>query len=503
MKSSTPASFAMTAGGDGVVARHHHGADPHLAELLEPLAHSRLHGVLEVDDAQRLRRAAVLGRDHERRATEPGDGVDLVHELDRDGAASLLHPAPDRVGRALADAAALEVEAAHPGLRGEGHQLGTGDVTRGNAVPLLGERQDRASLGRLVGQARQQRGLGELALVDPGSGAQLGGLAGAVGDRAGLVEQQRVHVAGCLDRATAHGEHVAPHEAVHPGDADRGEQPADRRRDEAHQQRDEHHDRLLGVGVDGERLEAHRREQEDDRETGEQDVERDLVGRLLALGSLDERDHPVDERLARSGGDAHDDLVGEHPGAAGDRGPVAAGLADHGSRLAGDRRLVDARDPLHDVAVARDDLAGHDDDLVTDVELRPGHLLERSVGVAGGSPSSRTRVLRSVSAWALPRPFRNRLGEVREQHREPEERGHEPGEDVLLRARRAEVLDEQDRREHAADLDDEHHRVAHHVARVQLDEAVERGSPQDRAVEHRGARADPVGLGLAGRDRRE
>ena len=65
-------------------------------------------------------------------------------------------------------------------------------------------------------------------------------------------------------------------------------------------------------------------------------------GRLLTLGALDEGDHPVEERLARPGGDADDDLVGEHPGAAGDRRAVAAGLADDRRRLAGDRRLVDA-----------------------------------------------------------------------------------------------------------------------------------------------------------------
>jgi hypothetical protein len=37
---------------------------------------------------------------------------------------------------------------------------------------------------------------------------------------------------------------------------------------------------------------------EDQRHAGEQDVERDLVGGLLALGTLDERDHAVDEGRA-------------------------------------------------------------------------------------------------------------------------------------------------------------------------------------------------------------
>ncbi len=41
------------------------------------------------------------------------------------------------------------------------------------------------------------------------------------------------------------------------------------------------------------------RDQEHDRERGEQHGERDLVRRALAGGALDERDHPVDERVAR------------------------------------------------------------------------------------------------------------------------------------------------------------------------------------------------------------
>ena len=78
-----------------------------------------------------------------------------------------------------------------------------------------------------------------------------------------------------------------------PGDADRGEQRADRRRDEAHEERDEHDDRLRGAGVVGERLQRHDRDQEDERQTGEQDVERDLVRCLLPRRRL---------RRARSSG---------------------------------------------------------------------------------------------------------------------------------------------------------------------------------------------------------
>ena len=65
------------------------------------------------------------------------------------------------------------------------------------------------------------------------------------------------------------------------------------------------------AAVDGERLEGHHGQQEHDREPREQDGERDLVGRLLTAGALHQRDHPVDEGLARVRGDPHDQPVGE------------------------------------------------------------------------------------------------------------------------------------------------------------------------------------------------
>ena len=142
------------------------------------------------------------------------------------------------------------------------------------------------------------------------------------------------------------------------------------------------------------------------RQPDQQDVQRDLVGRLLARGALDQRDHAIEERLARIGGDAHDDAVGQHLGAAGDRRAIAAALADDRRRLAGDGRLVDRGDALDDLAVAGDELAGLDDHQVALAQRRRRDRLL----ACRRSPSTRRRavvslrILRSVSAWALPRP---------------------------------------------------------------------------------------------------
>ena len=101
--------------------------------------------------------------------------------------------------------------------------------------------------GRLVGERGELRDLGELALLDAVDREELGGLPVAERDRAGLVEQEHVDVAGGLDRAAGHREHVALDEPVHAGDADRREERADRRRDQRDEQRDQ--DGLREVGV--------------------------------------------------------------------------------------------------------------------------------------------------------------------------------------------------------------------------------------------------------------
>ena len=294
-KSSTPASSAIASRGERVVAGDHHRADPHRPELREALAHPLLDDVLEVDDAERASR-----RSRRRAASRPRRATRSTIASSSAGTEPprVLDPAPDRVGGALADRAPVEVDAAHPRLGRERDERAFGDVPLAQPVALLREDDDRAPFRRLVGEARELRRVGELALVDARQRQELGRLAVAERDRAGLVEQQRRAVARRLDRASREREHVAADEPVHAGDPDRREQAADRRRDQGDEQRDEHDHLLLGARVDRERLQGDDGEQEDDRQPGEQDVERDLVRRLLPLGALDERDHPVEEALA-------------------------------------------------------------------------------------------------------------------------------------------------------------------------------------------------------------
>ena len=95
-----------------------------------------------------------------------------------------------------------------------------------------------------------------------------------------------------------------------------------------------------------------------------------------------------------------DEPVREQARAAGHGRAVAAGLADHGRGLAGDRRLVDRADALDHLAVGGDHLARLDDHDVAAPQLRRGHLARRRCSRA----SVVVRVARSAFACALPRP---------------------------------------------------------------------------------------------------
>ena len=183
--------------------------------------------------------------DHQRRRALPRRLVDDPADRRGPRAALGLDEAPDRVRRALAQAAALEVDAADARL---GRELvkrvrETREVAAAQLESLLGEHHDRPALRRLVGERRELGDVREVLLRDARGRVERRGLPVAERDGAGLVEQQHVDVAGRLDRAAGGGDDVGPHHAVHARDADGGQQAADRGRDQADEQRHQHHDR--------------------------------------------------------------------------------------------------------------------------------------------------------------------------------------------------------------------------------------------------------------------
>ena len=105
-------------------------------------------------------------------------------------------------------------------------------------------------------------------------------------------------------------------------------------------------------------------------------------------------------------------------------------------------------------------------------------LLERPSGRRRWAVVS-ARVLRSASACALPRPSAIASAKLAKSDGEPEPDRDQPGEDARVGERDAGDED-------AAELDDEHDRVAGHAARVELAEAVGRRPAKDRRLEDGG-----------------
>ena len=174
------------------------------------------------------------------------------------------------------------------------------EVALADVEALLGQHDDGAALGGLVGQRGQLGRVGDLLLGVATDGEEVRRHPVAHGDGAGLVQQQCLHVAGGLDGPAAHGQDVLLDEPVHAGDADGGEQGADGGRDQADQQRDQDDHRDGAPGVVAEGLQGHDDRNEDDGQDGEQDGERDLVGGLLPVGAFDQGDHAIEEGVARA-----------------------------------------------------------------------------------------------------------------------------------------------------------------------------------------------------------
>ena len=288
-----------------------------------------------------------------------------------------------------------------------GTKVGVGQFVQlapAQAVFFLGQHDNAAAFRRFVGERRELRGFGHRFLRHARRGKEFRGLAIAERDRAGLVEQQHIHVAGGFDRASAHREHVLLHETIDARDADGAQQAANGRRNEADEQRDEHRDREIDAAVDAERLHRHEHDEEDDRQRGEQDGQRDFVRRLLAFRAFDQADHAIEEGLAGIRGDADFDHVGKHARAAGDRAAIAAGFADDRRGFAGDGRFVHGRRAFDDLAVAGDELAGFHDNEIAFAQLARRALPRVAPSLRKRFAFVSVRALRNVSAWALPRP---------------------------------------------------------------------------------------------------
>ncbi len=422
--------------------------------------------------------AGLVGH-HQGRAAGAGDALHVRgHGLGKTSAREGRH----RCGCSLSQVASGgKIDSAHARLGGERMEDGTRkDGIRHRVSASGGQVHDAAPLRSLVGKRAQKRRQRQVGLVHAGSRMEIHRLPVAHGDGACLVQQQHVHVARGFHRPARGGQDVSLGEPVDSRDTDGRKQSSDGGRDQAHQQADKNRHRNVDPHPFGQRVEGPNHQEKDQREGRKQDGKGDFVGRLLALGAFDQGDHAVHEPFARIGRHADHQPIGKHGGAARDSRSVATGLADHRCGFAGDGRFVYRRGTFHHLAVGGNGLARHDHHQIVLAQRLGRHLLQF---VARPHPESRDALARFAQGvcLGLASTFRHRLGEVGEQHGEPEPRRDLRGETQRLVSigQKEQIQRHQDRSHRRG----EHHRIAPEDVGLEFDHALPESRSEDVLVE--------------------
>ena len=161
-------------------------------------------------------------------------------------------------------------------------------------------------------------------------------------------------------------------------------------------------------GINAERLQRDADEQEDERQRGEQNRQRDFVRRLLTARAFDQSNHAVEKAAALFHRNPNDNAVAQDARAAGDGAAVAAAFANDRSGFAGDGSFIDAGDSFDHIAVRGNHIARLANDEVVLLQDRCGDFFLTAVVQA-----ARHRVLAgSCAGWRpalcrdLPRQLR-------------------------------------------------------------------------------------------------
>ena len=166
---------------------------------------------------------------------------------------------------------------------------------------------------------------------------------------------------------------------------------------------------------------------------------------------------------------------------------VAARLAEHGRGLTGDGALVDGGHAFDDFAIGRNGLLGFDQEAVApaqavcrdDVEATGTATVLEALCLDFATRRTQRRSLRLATALG------HGLGEVREQHREPQ-----PGSYGEHEPRLPEITPDADgghetenRRQQAGDVHHEHHGISDLYARVELAQSIHDPAADDRTAQ--------------------
>ncbi|MEH2595320.1 hypothetical protein V1278_002233 [Bradyrhizobium sp. AZCC 1577] len=170
--------------------------------------------------------------------------------------------------------------------------------------------------------------------------------------------------------------------------------------------------------------------------------------------------------------------------AAGHRRPVTTGFADYRRRFTRYRRLVHRSYTLDHFAIGGDVVAGLDQDDVTHLQAGAGNQTIVLAGtfqqfcLALGAGLLQRQSLRLAAA------FGNGLGEIGEQHGEPQPQDDLEREGEVLAAGH-QIAQEYHGRERGHDFDHEHHGVLHHQPRIEFCKGRPDCRQHDARIEHR------------------
>ncbi len=193
----------------------------------------------------------------------------VAHQAATESAAPLRMEVPSRSN------------SAHAGVRREWHERPARFAVDIRAHPPR-QGNDRPPFGRVI-RRRGERGDPDQSLdIHAGGGKELRRLTIPQSDCSGFVEQERVHVAGRLDRTAGHCQDVLLHEPIDAGDADRRQKRANGGGDQTDQECDQHCHAHRGAREHRKRLERDHGEHENDGQPRQEDVQGNLIGGLLA-----------------------------------------------------------------------------------------------------------------------------------------------------------------------------------------------------------------------------
>ena len=124
--------------------------------------------------------------------------------------------------------------------------MAVGQVPLPDSEALFGQHHNGTAFRRFVGQGTELRRIGQFLFRASVHRQKRHSLAIAQSDGTGFVQQQDVHVAGGLNGAPAHSQHIGLIQTAHAGNADGRKQCADGGRSQTDQQR---HQRYDGSGI--------------------------------------------------------------------------------------------------------------------------------------------------------------------------------------------------------------------------------------------------------------